>query len=421
MAHPQIKEAAVIGVTDDKWGERPLACVVLEEGAELSRRRSSTSSATRSPSGSSPTASSSSRKCPRRPSASSPRRPCASASPPPDPASRGECVEGCVRGPARDGRMHRETRPPRSGSRSTVAADAPAPAAAPRRAGGARHRHRRGALHERAQPGSTHVRSDLRRSRWPQLVSCGQRIDRVVVVRTRPEAMPGSVAARRCGRSGASGSARRARARTCRSCDACAPGRCRRCPRAAVSRWRHAVARAAGSSSPRRRAGPHPASSCQRPRIGSHGVGEPGQRYASQPVGGADVTPSLVDVETPNVLSSQRMGNRIARAQLGSARRPSARSRTACSKPPAAAARSGASPRSRSRTSPPSRACRGRRSTACSRAARTSCSRRCGCASWRTSSPSCARRSKAADSLEDLLVRTVVAATVSCAPTTTSP
>jgi fatty-acyl-CoA synthase len=36
MAHPQVKEAAVIGIRDDKWGERPLACVVPEEGAELS-------------------------------------------------------------------------------------------------------------------------------------------------------------------------------------------------------------------------------------------------------------------------------------------------------------------------------------------------------------------------------------------------
>src|ERR671910_107251 len=35
MAHPQVKEAAVIGVRDDKWGERPLACVVPEEGAQL--------------------------------------------------------------------------------------------------------------------------------------------------------------------------------------------------------------------------------------------------------------------------------------------------------------------------------------------------------------------------------------------------
>jgi fatty-acyl-CoA synthase len=35
MAHPQVFEAAVIGVPDAKWGERPLACVVAEEGAEL--------------------------------------------------------------------------------------------------------------------------------------------------------------------------------------------------------------------------------------------------------------------------------------------------------------------------------------------------------------------------------------------------
>ena len=32
MAHPNVAEAAVIGIPDDKWGERPLATVVLEPG-----------------------------------------------------------------------------------------------------------------------------------------------------------------------------------------------------------------------------------------------------------------------------------------------------------------------------------------------------------------------------------------------------
>jgi fatty-acyl-CoA synthase len=35
MSHPEILEAAVIGVVDDRWGERPLACVVKEEGSQL--------------------------------------------------------------------------------------------------------------------------------------------------------------------------------------------------------------------------------------------------------------------------------------------------------------------------------------------------------------------------------------------------
>ncbi len=35
MAHPDIVEAAVVGVPDERWQERPLASVVLREGAEV--------------------------------------------------------------------------------------------------------------------------------------------------------------------------------------------------------------------------------------------------------------------------------------------------------------------------------------------------------------------------------------------------
>jgi fatty-acyl-CoA synthase len=39
MAHPDVAEAAVIGIADETWGERPLAAVVLRSGAEVTAEK----------------------------------------------------------------------------------------------------------------------------------------------------------------------------------------------------------------------------------------------------------------------------------------------------------------------------------------------------------------------------------------------
>ena len=36
MTHPSVRESAVIAIADERWGERPLACVVVEPGSEVS-------------------------------------------------------------------------------------------------------------------------------------------------------------------------------------------------------------------------------------------------------------------------------------------------------------------------------------------------------------------------------------------------
>ena len=35
MGHPKVREAAVVAVPDDRWGERPLATVVVAEGEQV--------------------------------------------------------------------------------------------------------------------------------------------------------------------------------------------------------------------------------------------------------------------------------------------------------------------------------------------------------------------------------------------------
>ena len=77
MGHPDVFEAAVIAVPDDRWDERPLVCVVPNEGASLDGRGAPVPTwSARWPAGRCPSAGRSSTRCPRPRSASSTRRCC---------------------------------------------------------------------------------------------------------------------------------------------------------------------------------------------------------------------------------------------------------------------------------------------------------------------------------------------------------
>ena len=80
MTHSAVAEAAVIAIPDERWGERPLAAVVLRDGMEATPEELRAHLGSEFASGSCPTGSSSSRRFRGPPPASSRRRPCASGS-----------------------------------------------------------------------------------------------------------------------------------------------------------------------------------------------------------------------------------------------------------------------------------------------------------------------------------------------------